>query len=104
MKINFLSLLKWQTDYSYLRQSGMLLDGYIQQVWSSGIVKGFIVPFSTDTFGDTEIGFFSKGDQIFITKGTLRLNDIINEVWKVIEEVEVVDLIGLNVYSLKKLV
>lgn len=102
MKVNFLSLLKWQSVHSYLRPSGVVEDGYMKTVYASGIVQGFMIPYTTDTFEKSEVGWFSKADQLFITKETLFNNDVLDDMWKVTEEVEVVDLIGLNVYSLKK--
>lgn len=102
MKINFLSLLKWQSAHTYLRPSGVVENGYLQTVYTSGTIQGFMVPYRTDVFSDTEVGFLSKGDQLIITKSTLNINDILDDLWKVLEEVEVIDLIGLNIYSLKK--
>ena len=104
MKVNFLGLLKWSSAHSYLRPSGIVEDGYMKTVYTSGTVQGFIVPYTTDVFNASEVGWFSRGDQVFITKETLFDNDMIDDLWKVVEEVEVVDLIGLNLYSLKKAV
>lgn len=102
MKVNFLGLLKWSSAHSYLRPSGVVEDGYVQTAYTSGTVQGFMVPYTTDVFNTSEVGWFSKADQIFVTKETLSINDVLDDLWKVVEEVEVVDLIGLNVYSLKK--
>jgi len=102
MKVNFLGLLKWSSSHDYLRPSGVVVDGYMQTVYVSGTVQGFITPYTTDVFNASEVGWFSRADSIFITKETLSINDVLDELWKVIEEVEVVDLIGLNLYSLKK--
>jgi len=102
MKINFLGLLKWSSVHSYLRPSGAVVDGYIETVYTSGTVQGFITPYTTDAFDVSEVGWFSKADSIFITKETLSVNDVLDDIWKVTEEVEVVDLIGINIYSLKK--
>lgn len=104
MLINFLGLLKWASSHNYLRPSGMVEDGYLQTSYVSGTVQGFIVPYSTDTFNPSEVGFFSKADKLIITKSILNINDIIDDEWKVVEEVEVVDLIGLNIFGLKKAV
>lgn len=104
MKINFLGLLKWQSSHTYLRPSGVVEDGYMKTVYTSGIVQGFIVPYATDVFDKSDVGFFSKADQIIITKETLSINDVIDDEWKITEEVEVIDLIGINIYSLKKAV
>lgn len=102
MKVNFLSLLKWQSAHAYLRPSGVVEDGYMKTVYTSGTVQGFMVPYTTDVFNTSEVGWFSKADQIIITKEVLNINDVLDDLWKVIEEVEVVSLIGLNIYSLKK--
>lgn len=102
MKINFLGLLKWSSAHDYLRPSGIVENGYMKTVFTSGIVQGFIVPYTTDTFEKSEVGFFSKADKLIVTKEMLNINDIIDDVWKVMEEVEVTDLIGLNIYGLKK--
>ena len=104
MKVNFLGLLKWSSAHDYIRPSGMVVDGYMQTAYTSGTVQGFMVPYATDIFNTSEVGFFSRADQIIITKSTLNIDDILDDMWKVMEEVEVIDLIGLNVYSLKKAV
>jgi len=102
MKVNFLGLLKWSSAHDYLRPSGVVQDGYMQTVYTSGTVEGFMAPYTTDAFNTSEVGWFGRADQIIITKSTLNIDDIIDDLWKVIEEVEVIDLIGINIYSLKK--
>ena len=104
MKVNFLGLLKWSSAHDYIRPSGVVEDGYMQTVYTSGTVQGFIVPYTTDVFNVSEVGWFSRADQIFLTKEVLSVDDVLDDVWKVMEEVEVIDLIGINIYSLKKAV
>ena len=104
MKINLTSLLKWQEELTYVRQSGIIVDGYNQNSLTSGTINGFIVPnIATDSFTETSVGFVSKSDKLLITADSLEINDILGD-YKVIEEVEVLDLCGLNLYGLKKVV
>ena len=98
------SLLKWQSPHSYIRQSGTVVDGYQQLVYKSGTFLGFTVPYSTYEFYDTSLGFSEKGDQILITEEDLKVNDEIDNLWKVLEEVKVINLVGLNIYNLKNLI
>lgn len=98
------SLLKWQTVHSYVRQSGTIVDGYQQLVYTSGTFLGFNVPYSTHDFLNTDYNFSIKGNQILITEEDLEVNDEIDNLWKILEEVEVASLVGLNYYNLKNLI
>jgi len=105
MKVaDFRSLLRFQTELQYTRQSGVLVDGYIQKVLTSGTFYGFEIPnYYTEMFRDTDANFVLRSDRLLITKDSLEINDIIGE-YKIIEDAKVLDLFGLNLYGLKRLV